>query len=321
MAQVMRVGTRGSALARRQTETIIAALQAAAPHLRFEPVPIVTHGDRFSTTPITAMGAEVERGIFNSALEAAVLAGEVDLATFSFKDVESQLPPGIVAESVCERGSPWDVLVSRHGVGVSALPHGAVLGTSSPRRTSQLAAYRPDLAFQPLRGNVNTRVERESARFDGVVLAAAGVERLGLTTHVTERIAADVLLPAPAQGALGCEYLQTREDVAALVRAIQHEPTERCVRVEKRVLVGLSGGCFAPVGVLAEPQADGRARVRCRVAALDGSRVVDEQVEGPLADPDALVAALVERVRAAGGLELVQAARRALQGGDAPTPA
>jgi hydroxymethylbilane synthase len=308
----LRVGTRGSALALRQTEAIVAAMQAHAAATRFETVQVVTHGDRFREKPITQMGEEIDRGIFNTALEDALLAGEVDLTTCSFKDVQSDLRAELVAASVLPREDPRDVLVSRHGLPLARLPQGAVLATSSPRRVSQLKAFRPDFRFVALRGNVPTRVERDAQRYDGVILAAAGLLRLGLEGHICERIDPAVLLPAPAQGAMGCEYLRSNGPAAGLVQAIQHAETEACVRAEKALLVRLSGGCFAPIGVLARMQG-GRMSLHCRVAALDGSRVVEAREEGAPEDAPALVQAVGERIAAQGGLEIVGAVRDELQ--------
>lgn len=310
----LRVGTRGSALAMQQTESIIAALRAHAPGTDFQTVRVLTHGDRFRDKPIAEMGEQVDRGIFNTALEEALLADEADLTTCSFKDVQSDLRTGLTALSVCPRKDPRDVLVTRHGLPLARLPKGATLATSSPRRVSQLKAYRPDLHFVPLRGNVTTRVEREAQRFDGVILAAAGLLRLGLEAHIGEYLDEEVLLPAPAQGALGCEYRGADAAVGSLLRTIQDADTEACVRAEKALLVRLSGGCFAPIGVLARI-ADGRMRLHCRVAALDGSRVVEARAEGTPGDADALVSDAHGRIAAGGGLEIVAAVRDHLQAG------
>ncbi|HKI98935.1 MAG TPA: hydroxymethylbilane synthase [bacterium] len=309
-----RVGTRGSALALVQTQAIIAAMQAQAPEARFKQVRVVTHGDRFREKPIAEMGETVDRGIFNTALEDALLAEEVHVTTCSFKDVQSELRESLTAASVMPREDARDVLVSRHGLPLARLPQGAVLATSSPRRVSQLKAFRPDFHFVPLRGNVTTRVQREAQRYDGIILAAAGIRRLGLGEHICETIEPDVLLPAPAQGAMGCEYRAQDASVATLVRAIQHPETETCVRAEKALLVRLSGGCFAPIGVLATV-ADGRMRLRCRVAALDGSRVIEAEAEGTPGDAEALVEDVRARVAAQGGLEIVAAVRDHLQAG------
>ena len=298
----------------RQTEAIVALLRGQDAGLTCEIVEIATHGDRFQETPIAKLGDRADAGIFNTALEEAVLRGEVDLATCSFKDVESALPEGLRAVSVGVREDVHDVLVSRHNLPLERLPRGAVLATSSPRRIGQLAAYRSDFRFEPLRGNVTTRVERDRERYDGVVLAAAGLRRLGLQHRITQTIPEEVLLPAPAQGAMGCEFAAGRGDIAGRVAAIQDADTELCVRAEKALLVRLSGGCFAPVGILATVQGD-RVEMRCRIASLDGRRKVEERVSGPKASAAELGALLAGRVEAAGGKELVAEARAALRQG------
>jgi hydroxymethylbilane synthase len=310
----LRAGTRGSALALRQTEAILTALRAHAPDARFTTVRIVTQGDRFRDKSVVELGAAEGRGIFNTALEEALLDGRADLCTCSFKDVQTDLRAGLAAQSVLTREDPRDVLVSRHGVPLARLPQGAVLATSSPRRVSQLKAHRPDLHFVPLRGNVTTRVRQEARRYDGIVLAAAGLLRLELGEHIAEYLPEEVLLPAPAQGALGCQYRADDAATGALVGAIQDADTERCVRAEKALLVRLSGGCFAPIGALASIEG-GRLRLRCRVAALDGSHVIEAEETGTPGDADALVAAVYARIAAQGGVELVAAVRERLAAG------
>ena len=309
-----RVGSRASALAMTQTRTIIAWLKEKRPEAHFEIVEITTHGDRFRDTPITQMGNEVERGIFNSALEAAVLAGEVDFATCSFKDVESDLPHNLTAVTVGPREDTRDVLVSRLSSGLGALPQHAVLATSSPRRTSQLTALRPDLKFEPLRGNINTRVEERVNDFDGIILAAAGLYRLGLEKHIAEHIPHEVLLPAPAQGALGCEYASDRPDVAELIALITEPQTEMAVRAEKKLLVTLSGGCFAPIGAYAHTQGD-LMHLQGRVVSLDGNQRAEAEVSGPWNTQEAieeLVANVAQQLRDNGAQPLVDAAREHL---------
>jgi hydroxymethylbilane synthase len=220
----------------------------------------------------------------------------------------------LAAVSAGVREDPHDVLVSRHGLPLGELPHGAVLATSSPRRVSQLAAFRSDFRFEPLRGNVTTRANSDRERYDGVILAAAGLRRLDLGARITQVIPEDILLPAPAQGALGCEFAQERSDVARLVAAIQDPDTEQCVRLEKALLVRLSGGCFAPVGILATMREDRRVDIRCRIASLDGARKVEDRIVGPRARGPELLAELADRVIAAGGRDLVDEARKVLQG-------
>jgi hydroxymethylbilane synthase len=203
--------------------------------------------------------------------------------------------------------------VSRHGLPLAELPSGAVLATSSPRRVSQLAAFRSDFRFEPLRGNVTTRAGSLRERYDGVILAAAGLRRLDLAARITQVIPEDILLPAPAQGALGCEFALERPDVARHIAAIQDADTEQCVRLEKALLVKLSGGCFAPVGILATMGQNGQLEIRCRIASLDGKKKVEERIAGPRAQGAELLAEVADRVIAAGGRELVDAARKAMR--------
>ncbi|MEE8396211.1 MAG: hydroxymethylbilane synthase [bacterium] len=309
-----RVGTRGSALAMRQTRMIIDLLAGLHPDARFEIVEIVTHGDRFQTTPIAEMGEHIDRGIFNTGLEEAVLGGEVDLATCSFKDVESELPAGLIAVTAGKREDPRDVLVSRHRLPLADLPAGATLATSSPRRISQLAAFRQDFRFHPLRGNLTTRVGEAAEKFDGVIVAAAGMVRMGLQEKITEWIEPDRLLPAAAQAAMGCQYAAPREDVAALVESLRDPATELCAQLEKRVLVTLSGGCFAPIGVLARLEG-GALTIRCRIVSLDGKRVVEERVAGGPEQGEQLVRQIAGRLTARGGRALIAQTRAALSAG------
>ena len=307
-----KVGTRGSALALKQTEMIIGRLQAAHPRETFEVAEITTHGDRFGDTPITAMGDHIDRGIFNSGLEEALLEKQVDFVTCSFKDVESDLPGGIIAVPVFEREDPRDVMLSRHGGTLADLPQGSLLATSSPRRISQLLAFREDFRFHPLRGNLTTRAGEAVEKYDGVIVAAAGMIRMGFQERITEWIAPETLLPAAAQAAMGCEYLSTREDVAALIQPLRHEETELCVSAEKKLLVTLSGGCFAPIGSLATIT-QGRFNLQTRIVSLDGKTKAEGQVEGDPARIDALIETLAKRLSDQGGREIIAKTREDLQ--------
>jgi len=314
----LRVGSRASALAMKQTHMIVDMLQANEPEATFDIVQVVTHGDRFRDKPIHEMGDTLARGIFNTALEESILSGEADFTTCSFKDVQSDLRPNLTAVSVGEREDHRDVLVTKHGTTLAGLPEGAVIATSSPRRVSQLKAFRADLRFVPLRGNVTTRVRREAERYDGVVLAAAGLLRLGLEAHISEFIDEEILLPAPAQAAMGCEYRSNDTATAQRIAAIVHPNTEACVKLEKAMLVKLSGGCFAPIGVLAQPKGK-NILLRCRIAPLDGSRIVAAQTTLPgKASPEeqnALLDEVYNQIQEQGGIEIVNEVRDALQPG------
>jgi len=314
VTRTYRVGSRGSALALAQTRLIADELGRHDAAARFEVVEIVTHGDRFRSTPIAEMGARLETGIFNTALEQAVLSREVDFATCSFKDVETRLPEGLLAVPVCRREDWRDVLVSRHGTDLDRLPEGAVLATSSPRRTSQLRRLRPDLSFHPLRGNITTRVQRDVQRFDGIVIAAAGLLRLGLERHVTDWFDAERMLPAAAQGAMGCQYREDRADIASLIAPVRDAAAERCVSAEKALMARLSGGCYAPIGVLAEETA-GRMRLRCRIVSADGARRAEIDAKGPAETWRSALEALARELERQGADAIIAETREAMLGG------
>jgi len=314
VGRTLRIGTRGSALALAQTDMIVQWLQLVEPETTFEVVELVTHGDRHADTPITAMGDKVERGIFNSGLEEAILRRRVDLATCSFKDVESELPAGLVAMSVGPRADTRDVLISRHGCGLRQLPPNASIATSSPRRISQLRMIRPDLRFHPLRGNIPTRVQRAATDFDGVVIAAAGLIRLAMREHITEWIRHELLLPAAAQGALGCEFLDERDDLHRLVRPLQVADTELCTRAEKNLLIGLTGGCYAPIGVLAQVQR-GSFALQARVVSLDGRASASGTVRGARHQSEELVRELCDGLIRQGAGRIIEDTREGLLAG------
>ena len=300
----LKVGTRGSALAMRQTEMILGRLKTLHPEIEFEIVEITTHGDRFGETPITEMGEHIDKGIFNSGLEEAMLEKRVDFVTCSFKDVESELPGGIVAIPVFEREDPRDVLLTRHGVSLADLPSNAVLATSSPRRSSQLRAFRDDFQFHPLRGNLTTRASKAVETFDGVIVAAAGMVRMGFKDRITEWISPEILLPAAAQAAMGCEYLEEREDVAKILAPLRHEETEICVMAEKKLLVTMSGGCFAPIGTLATIEGD-TLRLQSRIVSLDGKQKAEGEASGARSNTEGVIATLASQLSDQGGKEII----------------
>ncbi len=273
----LRVGTRGSRLALLQARQVIRQLQLRWPNLRCEECVRESLGDVFQGVSMVNLYAERGGGIFNSTLEKALLAGEIELVVASCKDIESSSAEQLEWCLVSEREDVRDVLVSKHG-GLEDLPQGACLGTSSLRRQSQLCSWRRDLSFKAWRGNVDTRVEqalREGSNgadlVDGVILAAAGVHRLGLNDKISSYIGLEILLPSPAQGALACQYLKGRSDIANLLAPLRQPILERCVLTERRLLTNLSGGCFAPVGALARME-NKKLHLRGRVTSLEGSQ-------------------------------------------------
>jgi len=267
MQRTMLIATRGSALARAQAETV--ARQLGALGVRVELRIITTTGDRLQRAPQMA----TDKGLFVKEIEVALLAGEVDLAVHSLKDLPTAIPPGLKLAAVPQRADPRDALVSRAG-GLADLPRGARVGTSSLRRRAQLLRARPDLKILDLRGNVDTRLRKlDSGQYDAIVAAAAGLERLGLDHRITQHLDPQVCLPAAGQGALAVEARADDEEAIGVARGIDDAPTRACVQAERALLAGLGGGCRVPMGALAQVEG-GRLRLRGMVASQDGSRAV-----------------------------------------------
>ncbi len=251
--RTVRVGTRGSGLALRQTDEVVQQLQALSPGVRFQVVPIKTQGDVSAQTPLATLGL----GVFVREIESALLRGDIDMAVHSLKDLPTQQPQGLVLGAIGRRQDPRDVLVNRWGVEVAHLPQGARIGTSSPRRAAQLKALRPDVETLPIRGNVDTRLRKmDQGDYDGIVLAAAGLLRLGLEVRITQYLPPELFVPAPGQGALAVEVRQDNEEVLDLVSAINHGPTRVAVTAERAFLEALGGGCQVPVGAYAQVDGD-----------------------------------------------------------------
>lgn len=279
---LVRIGTRGSALARWQADHVAQLLQAAHPALRVEVVVIVTRGDRVLDTPLPLIGG---KGLFTAELEAALRGGAIDLVVHSLKDLPTENPPGLAIGAVPPRAAAHDVLVSRAGHTLATLPPGAGVGTSSTRRAAQLRAQRPDLQILDIRGNIPTRIGKAldpQGPYDAILLARAGLERLGCLDAASETLPLDVMLPAPGQGALA---VQCRDEapVRALLRPIDHDATRLAVTAERAFLAGLGGGCAVPVAAYGE--IDGMTLVlRGRVSAPDGSQQIDVATTQTLAE-------------------------------------
>jgi hydroxymethylbilane synthase len=295
VAPPIRIGTRGSRLALAQTQLVVDALRATAPGREVTTVEVRSEGDLQPDVPLQELGI----GVFTGALERALLDGRIDMAVHSLKDLPTQPSPGLIVLSVLERADPRDVLINRWGHGLLDLPAGARIGTSSPRREAQLRHGRSDLDYLPIRGNVETRIAKaDGDDYDGVVIAAAGVERLGLRDRIAEYISSRVLTPAPGQGALALEMRAGDEDLASLAIAVRHDATAAAVTSERWVLRAAGAGCLLPIGALAE--VDGEVlTLFATVTAPDGSQSYRVEVAGPAADPDvagrAAYAALVEQ--------------------------
>jgi len=328
------IGTRGSALAVWQAEHVAALLCRLRPDGEVELERIKTTGDRIQDVPLAQVGG---KALFVKEIEEALLAGRLDLAVHSMKDVPAEIPARLRLAAILEREDPRDVLISRSGQGLKDLPSGARLGTSSLRRRSQLLQRRPDLRVMPLRGNLDTRIRKLSSEgLDAIVVARAGVRRLGLEDRVTEILPPEVMLPAAGQGALGIEIrdagvggsgggerparrgpgaaapshepsaMSRDREVAALVQRLDHEATHRAVRAERAVLRRLSGSCQVPIAALATVEGD-ELHLRGLVAGLDGERVLRAEARGPARDPDALGTRVAEELLAAGAADILRA--------------
>jgi hydroxymethylbilane synthase len=299
------VGTRASPLARAQTDQVIALLTAAWPAIRAEALLIATTGDRTQSSgePLPEIGG---KGLFTAELEQALRAGEIDLAVHSLKDLPTEGPDGLVLGAVCEREDARDCLVAADGMTLHELPAGALVGTSSLRRAAQLRGLRHDIEIGSVRGNVDTRIRRvRDGDIGGVVLAAAGIRRLGLEDEVGEWFAPESFLPAPGQGALAVQCRDGDEGVLELLAPIDDESARPATTAERAFLRELDAGCTAPVGAYAEPQPGG-VHLRGLVASIDGRDLVRVEGEG---DPEEVGVRLAHEAIAAGAAEILEALR------------
>lgn len=296
--RTLTIGTRRSKLALAQTHTVRDALLAAHPGLSVRLEEITTRGDVVLDRPLSAIGG---KGLFVAEIEEAMRAGQVDLAVHSAKDLPATLPPDMALAATPRRADPRDALVSRGGLALAELPQGAVVGTSSLRRACQLRALRPDLQIAALRGNVDTRLRKlHAGEYDAIVLAAAGLERLGLAHAVAEYLAPELMVPAAGQGVLGIEARAGDDAVLALLTALDDPAARLAITAERAFLARIGGGCQSPVGAYARLKGDG-LHIIGMIGARDGRPLRGER-SGPAADPAALGASLAEELLAVGGL-------------------
>ncbi len=300
------IGTRGSALARTQTEWVASQLRAAHDDLEIETIIIKTKGDKITDVPLAQIGG---KGLFTKELEVALVDGRIDIAVHSLKDLPTELPEGITLAAVPVRESPWDALVSSKFDSMNAIPDGATIGTSSLRRQAQLRAMRPGLSIVDLRGNIDTRIGKvESGELDGAILAAAGLNRLGRADAIAAELKHDVMMPAVAQGALGIEARVGDEATLGLLQAIHDEDTEIATRAERAFLAALEGGCQVPLGGHAFLK-DGALTIAGAVWPVDGSSVLSAELRGDGRESEALGVALAEDLLARGAGELIAGLR------------
>lgn len=302
----LRLGSRGSALALWQTEHVAAALRARDPELVIAIAIIKTSGDKILDVPLAKIG---DRGLFVKEIEEALLAGRIDAAVHSLKDLPSTQPDGLVIAAVLTRADPRDALVSPTYGTLAALPQGAVVGTSSLRRKAQLKASLPHLTFKDVRGNVQTRLGKlDAGEYDALVLAAAGLDRLDLGHRIGERLTPAVSLPAVGQGALAVECRAADAATVALLAALEDAPTRCCVTAERALLRALEGGCQVPIAAHATLAGE-ILTLEALVAGLDGDPVIRTTHTGPEAAPEALGLAAAADLKARGADEILAAIR------------
>ena len=306
MAQAVRelvIGTRRSKLALWQAEWVHARLRELEPELAVSLKRIKTTGDKILDTPLASIGG---KGLFVKEIEEALLRGEIDLAVHSMKDVPTRLPAGLEILAIPEREDPRDVLITRNKVSLARLVPGSRIGTSSLRRQAQLLHYRPDLSIQILRGNLDTRLRKlEAGEYDGIILAAAGIKRLGWSDRVTEYLSPDVCLPAIGQGALALEGRTDDGFVREVVARLDHHPTRIAVTAERAFLERLEGGCQVPIAAHAAIT-NGTLTLSALIAGVDGRRLVRDSLQGPMRDAHRLGVELAERLLARGGDEILK---------------
>lgn len=297
------VGSRGSRLSQRQTALALEAVHRARPEARFDLRTVRTAGDK-SRASLSEIGG---RGVFVAELERALLAGEIDIAVHSLKDMPSAVTDGLAVAAVLERADVRDALVSRDGSTLSALPEGAVVGTGSPRRAAQLLAARPDLRLADIRGNVDTRIRKvEEGQYDAVVLAAAGLARLGWLDRAAEILPPEVMLPAVGQGALALQVRADDREAIDLVAAADDVETHRATAAERAFESHLGGGCHAAIAALGE--VDGASlRLRGLVGDPAGGRVLRGEVDGMVEDAEPLGVRLAQLLLEQGAAELLEA--------------
>jgi hydroxymethylbilane synthase len=287
-----------------QARRLQSRLAALYPALAVEILGMTTEGDRRLDVSLAAVGG---KGLFVKELEEAIARGRADMAVHSAKDVPVELPEGYVLAATLEREDPRDAFVSNRYRDLGELPRGARVGTSSLRRQCQLNARHPGLTIEPLRGNVDTRVRKlDQGQYDAVILAAAGLKRLGMESRITSLLAPEECLPAPGQGALAVECHAARADLVELLAPLNDAGTARCVAAERAFSRALAGSCNVPLGAYA--QASGQTlRLSGFVGAPDGNRVVSGERSGPAGEPEGLGRALAEELRSRGAAEILAA--------------
>ena len=296
------IGTRGSKLALWQAEHIAGRIRERFPAIEVTLKKIVTTGDKILDVPLAKIGG---KGLFTKELENAMLSGEIDLAVHSLKDMPTELPEGLMLAAITTRADASDAFVSLRYNSLDELPQGAKVGTSSLRRRAQILKYRPDLQTVDLRGNLDTRIKKlENKEMDAIILATAGLKRLGLEQYITQILPAAICLPAVGQGALAIETRQDDAEVLSVLEFLNDSETIAAVTAERAYLREVQGGCQVPVGVHGEVNGD-QLLLEATILKIDGTREVREQICGNCSEAEALGVKLAQQMLAAGGKEIL----------------
>ncbi len=299
---LIRIATRRSPLAFWQAEHVAKLLKASHPSIEVELVKMITQGDKILDTPLSKIGG---KGLFVKELEQGMMNGDADIAVHSMKDVPAQLPKGFEMAAILQREDPRDAFVSNQYSNIDALPQGSVVGTSSLRRQCQLLEMRPDLNIKPLRGNVNTRLQKlDDGEYDAIILAAAGLIRLGFETRIKTALTTNTMLSAIGQGAIGIECREGDEATKALIAPLHDEETATQICAERAMNLTLEGGCQAPIAGNAKIS-DGVLRLHGLVAEPDGTIMITEQLEGPVENAEKIGITVANRLLAGGAKDIL----------------
>lgn len=306
MSEKFVIGSRGSDLALWQANYVKSSLEDLFPDHQIEIKIIHTTGDQVLDTALSKIG---DKGLFTKQIEAALLDDSIDMAVHSLKDLQTEQPEGLVIGAVCERETPNDIFVSRTGGTIDDLPHGARVATGSLRRRSQLLHYRNDLKIEEIRGNVPTRLRKfDESGLDGMILAYAGVYRLGLGDRISQLVPFEIMLPAVGQGAVAIEIRSDDERTAKVVSKLNHQPTLVCITAERAFLRRLEGGCQVPIGAHATLEADD-VTLEGMVGSLDGTVVFRKRISGKAENAEFLGTKLADELIVLGARELLDNSR------------
>ncbi len=302
MVKTLRIATRKSPMALWQAHFIKANIQRIYPDLSIQLIELVTQGDKDLSTALVNLGG---KSLFVKELQQALLNDQADIAVHCIKDMSVHAVPGLKLAAVCQRSDPRDALISHQKITLRELPHGAVVGTASPRRQSLLLAMRPDLTIKLLRGNVNTRLQKLDAKnYDAIVLAAAGLERLSLAQRIHERFDPNTFIPAIGQGALGIECRANDTATLQKIAFLHHSPTAACIDAERAVNQTLGGDCHTPIGAYAQIN-DGELRLKAVVGSMDGKTLLRAEANRQIEQAAELGIAVAEELIAQGAKKLL----------------